>query len=136
LDAPTVLIIDDHERFRRTLREWLETELPGVVTFGAATAEEGLVVARQCSPGLVLMDIGLPGLNGIEATRQLLAERPGATVVMVSIHETASYRAAAAAAGAAGYVAKSALVDQLRPLLGRLLAHPADPGDVRQGSAA
>jgi DNA-binding NarL/FixJ family response regulator len=136
LDVPTVLIVDDHERFRRTLRDWLEIELPGAVVLGAATAEEGLVVARRTSPDLVLMDIGLPGLNGIEATRQLVAGRLGIKVVMVSIHETAAHRTASAAAGALGYVAKSDLADQLRPLLGRFVARRRDPGGVQQGSAA
>ena len=119
---PKILTIDDHEAFRTTLVDWLTTSIPGAVVLGAASAEEGLAIARDERPDVVLMDIGLPRMSGLEATKRLLVEQPGAKVVIVSIFETASHRAAAAAAGAIGYVPKSALAAQLAPLLKRLVA--------------
>jgi DNA-binding NarL/FixJ family response regulator len=136
VDSPRILTIDDHEMFRATLVDWLTTCVPNAVVLAAASAEEGLALARETRPQIVLMDIGLPGLSGIEATRRLLAERPDAKVVIVSIHETASHRAAAAAAGAVGYVPKSALATQLSPLLRRLLEQDTVASDGGRRSGA
>ena len=132
MGSARILTIDDHEAFRRTLVDWLAASVPGVAVLSAASAEEGLTIARQERPQVVLMDIGLPRMGGIDATRRLLAEQPDTKVVIVSIHETASHRAAAAAAGAVGYVPKSALATQLRPLLERLL----EPATAASGAGS
>jgi two-component system invasion response regulator UvrY len=125
LTGSSILIVDDHDVFRSTLREWLAFTLPGVVIFEAASGEECIAAASANCPDIILMDIGLPGITGIEATRQVMRALPQTRVVILSINETASQRAAAAAAGAVGYVAKSDMVLTLRPVLSWLLAGQA-----------
>jgi DNA-binding NarL/FixJ family response regulator len=127
VSAVDVILVDDHEAFRSTLRAWLEANVPGIAVHETGTAEEALEIVPRVAPRLVLMDIGLPGLSGLEATRRLLDATPATSVVIVSIHETASHRAAAAAAGAVGYVAKSSLTTQLPPLLQRVLGDDQEP---------
>jgi DNA-binding NarL/FixJ family response regulator len=79
------------------------------------------------------MDIRLPGMSGIEATRQIKAISPSVQVVMLTIHEDDSYRADATAAGASAYVEKQAMHTKLIPTLAALLANAtADDQEVRQ----
>ena len=72
------------------------------------------------------MDLGLPGMNGIETTRQLKAMMPQAQVVMLTVHEASDYRAAARAAGASGFVPKRTVHTELAPLLESLLLRPVE----------
>ena len=100
----------------------------------------GLTLAQVQPPDIVLMDIGLPGINGIEATRRIMALAPQAKVTMLSIHEDPEYQADAAAAGASAYVPKRTMHRDLIPAVERLLSHaetplesdPA-PGEERRG---
>lgn len=131
----SILIVDDHDGFRETLRAWLATAMPDTVVYEAASGEEALALVLAVSPQVVLMDIGLPGMNGIEATRRLLAERPETVVVMVSVRETAVHRAAAAAAGAVAYLPKSGMAEALRPLLGRLTPRQVESPLQPRGAA-
>jgi DNA-binding NarL/FixJ family response regulator len=133
LDRATVLIVDDHVTFRNTLRDWLAELLPEVTTVDASSGEECLELVRDVCPRIVLMDIGLPGISGLEATRQVLAERPATKVVIVSMHDTALLRAAAAGVGAVAYITKGDMASKLRPLLEPLLA--ASPAASASGSA-
>lgn len=72
-------------------------------------------------PDLVLMDIGLPNMNGLQATKQIKTVAPLAQVIVVTVHDAAEYRADAAAAGASGYVLKRHVTTELVPLMQRLL---------------
>ncbi len=66
----TILVVDDHEAVRWGLREWLEMAFPGCRVIEANSGEEAIVLTINESPRVVLMDINLPGMNGIEATRR------------------------------------------------------------------
>ena len=104
-DVP-VLIVDDQAPFRRAARA-VVTATPGFEVVGEAeSGEEAVEMADAMSPGLVLMDINLPGINGIEATRRITAAHPGAVVMLLSTYQAGDLPADADSCGAAAYVHK------------------------------
>jgi len=111
------LIVDDDGSFRRRIKELLATE-PDIEVIGeAADGQEAILKARELKPDLVLMDVRMPGLNGINATRQLKDEMPEIKVIIVSIFDLQEYREAATASGASGYVIKKSLIEELLPAI-------------------
>ena len=103
-----VLIADDHPLFRDGLAALLRAA-GGIELAGAAvTGSEAVELARDTRPDVVLMDLRMPGLTGIEATRQILAERPSTAVVMLSMFDDDDSVFAALRAGARGYLLKGA----------------------------
>jgi len=111
------LIVDDDGSFRRRIKELLATE-PDIEVIGeAADGQEAILKARELEPDLVLMDVRMPGLNGINATRQLKDEMPEIKVIIVSIFDLQEYREAATASGASGYVIKKSLIEELLPAI-------------------
>ena len=118
----TILIVEDHDAVRRSLRDWLEVEFPQCRVIEAASGEEAIALIRIESPRLVVMDISLPGMSGIEATRRIKAALPSAQIVMLTIHENDAHRAEATAAGASAYVPKRVMQTELIPTLAALLA--------------
>jgi DNA-binding NarL/FixJ family response regulator len=125
----TVLICDDHRIVREGLRQFVE-HVPGVdrvVT--AASGEEALARFTAEHPDLVLMDVSMPGLGGLEATRRLIAGNPSANVVMLTAQEDRDHVAAAVSAGARGYLVKDVSREELcaavaHALAGRDLVEP------------
>jgi DNA-binding NarL/FixJ family response regulator len=100
-----VLVVDDQEPFRRAMAAVVE-ETPGFVVVGSATSgEESLEAAAALRPQLVLMDVNLPGIDGLEATRALTAEAGGPVVVLLSTYDADHFDVAGC--GAAAYVAKA-----------------------------
>jgi DNA-binding NarL/FixJ family response regulator len=126
----TVLICDDHRIVREGLRQFVE-DVPGVdrvVT--AASGEEALARFAAEHPDLVLMDVSMPGLGGLETTRRLIAGNPGANVVMLTAQEDRDHVAAAVTAGARGYLVKDVSREELcaavaHALAGRDLLEPS-----------
>ncbi len=131
----TILIVEDHDAVRRSLRDWLEVEFPQCRVIEAVSGEEAIALVRTESPRLVVMDIGLPGMSGIEATRQIKAALLSAQIVMLTVYEDDSYRADAAAAGATAYVPKRTMQTELIPTLAALLANDHDGEEVRNGAS-
>jgi DNA-binding NarL/FixJ family response regulator len=112
-----LLLVDDHELMRQGLRSILERE-SGVDVIGeAATGREAVELARTLSPDVVVMDVAMKELNGIEATRQIRGECPGVKVIALSSHSDSRYVAAILDAGACGYVLKANAYDDLRRAL-------------------
>ena len=102
-----ILIADDFPLFRKGVREFLETK-PGYEVVGeAATGREALVKAKQLKPHVVILDISMPDLNGLEATREILRAVPGAEVIILTLHESEDLVHKVLDAGARGYVLKS-----------------------------
>lgn len=100
-----VLIVDDQETFRRALASVVE-ETPGFTMVGSATSgEESLVAAAALRPQLVLMDVNLPGIDGLEATRRLTTPVGGPVVVLLSTYDGDQFDVEGS--GAAAYVAKA-----------------------------
>ena len=124
--AATILIVEDHDAVRKSLRDWLQVEFPQCRVIEAASGEEAIALTRVESPRLVVMDISLPGISGIEATRQIKAALPSAQVVMLTIHEDDAHRADATSAGASGYVPKRVMQTELIPTLAALLKNGQD----------
>ncbi len=122
----TILIVEDHDAVRRSLRAWLETEFSQCRVIEVASGEDAVALLRVESPRLVVLDISLPGISGIEATRQIKAILPSAQVVILTIHEGDTYRAEATAAGASAYVPKRVMRTELIPTLAALLANADD----------
>jgi DNA-binding NarL/FixJ family response regulator len=103
-----VLIVDDQEPFRSAARMVVEATDGFDVVGEADTGEESVVKSRALEPDLVLMDVNLPGINGLEATKQILAARSGGVVVLLlSTYEEAEYAPKAAECGAAAYIPKA-----------------------------
>jgi len=116
-----ILIVEDNAVLRGLLREWLSAELTDCRVLEAASGEEALERAGADPISLAVMDIGLPGMNGIEAARILIARHPGIRIVILSIHEEERYRQEAGAAGVHAYVPKGKLQEQLLPAVRELL---------------
>ena len=112
-----VLLVDDHGLMRQGLRAILESEEDVLVVGEAASGREAVELARSLQPDVVLMDVAMKDLNGIEATRQIRAECPAVQVVALSGHSDPRYVAAILEAGACGYVLKADAYDDLRRAL-------------------
>lgn len=103
-----VLIVDDQEPFRAVAREVVEAAGDFEVVGEAESGEESVVLARSLRPDLVLMDVNLPGIDGPEATRRILAKASATKVFLLSTYEEDQLAEIARECGAAGYVSKSA----------------------------
>jgi len=108
-----VLVVEDHERWRQYISSALQNTPQWRVIGEVSDGAEAVQQARALSPDLILLDIGLPTLNGIQAARQMIAERPGSRIVFVSEHQSWEIVGAAMATGARGYVIKSNILSDL-----------------------
>jgi DNA-binding NarL/FixJ family response regulator len=103
-----VLIVDDQEPFRMAARMVVEATEGFEVVGEAETGESSVEMAQALSPDLVLMDVNLPGISGLDATRQILADRADRVVVLLlSTYEEEEYAPRAAECGAAAYIPKA-----------------------------
>lgn len=112
-----VLLADDHPMVRTALRTFLEMAPDIEVVAEAENGRDVLAAAQRCQPDVVCMDINMPGLNGIEATRQLLATHPNVKVIALSAHTYLIMVAQMIEAGAIGYVAKANASVELLPAI-------------------
>lgn len=109
-----ILLVDDHQMMRDGLRSILDLEDDLDVVGEAGNGFEALEMARTRRPDVIVMDIGMKDLNGIEATRQIVAQNPRAKVVALSTYSNEPYVISMLEAGACGYVLKDAAVDEMR----------------------
>lgn len=107
-----VLICDDQEPFRSAARMVVELTDGFEVVAEADSGEASVDLARELSPDLVLMDVNLPGIDGLEATRRILAATSATRVLVLSTYEPEEYAPRAEAAGAIAYISKSAFGPQ------------------------
>lgn len=103
-----VVIVDDQEPFRIAARMVVELTDGFEVVGEAETGEASVELARRLQPDLVLMDVNLPGMNGLEATRRILSETPATRVLVLSTYEPQVYERQAVESGAIAYISKSA----------------------------
>jgi DNA-binding NarL/FixJ family response regulator len=109
----TILLADDHKMLREGLRVLLDSQ-PGMRVVGeAANGKEVVDKAGELKPDVVVMDLSMPGLNGLQATELLRSRQPAIKVVVLTAHEDESYLTQLCKAGAAGYVLKRSAGDQL-----------------------
>src|SRR5450755_4440498 len=104
-----ILLADDHALVRDGVRALLEKQPDMAVVAEAADGREAARLAEEHAPDVVVMDIGMPNLNGIDATRRILAARPGTAVVILSMHQDESYVLRSLKAGAKAYLLKDSL---------------------------
>jgi DNA-binding NarL/FixJ family response regulator len=108
-----ILLVDDHEIMREGMCALLK-RLPDIEIVGQASdGRSGINMAKEFGPDIVIMDIGMPNLNGIEATRQLLADNPRVKVMALSTHSDGSIVAKMLKAGASGYMLKESAFSEL-----------------------
>ena len=110
------MIVDDHPPAREMIRQFLQ--LPGVTFCECGSGEEALQRVRDFRPHWITMDVGLPGLNGFQATQALRAEHPPARIIIVTGHNETHYRQLSRAAGAIALIPKDNLM-ALRIMLTR-----------------
>jgi DNA-binding NarL/FixJ family response regulator len=115
--AGIILIVEDHDAVRESLHTWLSISFPRYMIVTAASGEEAVEIVRDVSPDVVVMDISLPGISGIETTRRIKHNAPKAQVIMLTIHEERAYQLDAASAGASAFVPKRQMQALLLPLL-------------------
>lgn len=125
-----VLIADDHGVLRAGLRALLSAEAEFEVVGEAACGNEALHLVPRLQPDVVLMDVSLPGLDGIEVTRQLTEQNAEVRVLLLTVHEDAALLREGLRAGAAGYIIKRAVESELINAIrsaaaGDLYIHPA-----------
>jgi two-component system response regulator NreC len=127
---PSILIADDHGILRAGLRALLNEETDYEVVGEAASSDEAFHAALELKPDFVLMDLSMPGVGGIELTRQLKERLPATRVIILTVHEDATLLREAMRAGAAGYVVKRAVESELIDAIetvrrGDLYVHPS-----------
>ena len=115
------LLVDDHAVVRSGLRRLLAA-VPGAEISEAAEGRAALAAVRAEQPDVVLLDLNLPGLGGLELLRRVLLEHPAARVMVLSMHAEALYAARALQAGAAGYLSKNASPEELLEAVRRVAA--------------
>ena len=115
------LLVDDHAVVRSGLRRLLAA-LPGAEISEAAEGRAALAAVRAEQPEVVLLDLNLPGLGGLELLRRVLLEHPAARVVVLSMHAEALYASRALQAGAVGYLSKNASPEELLDAIRRVAA--------------
>ena len=108
-----VLLADDHVLMRAGIRSLLEKLATVEVVGEAGNGREALALVQSLSPSVVLMDIGMKELNGLEATARITKEFPGVRVIILSMHANEEYVLQALRAGAAGYILKDAATVEL-----------------------
>jgi DNA-binding NarL/FixJ family response regulator len=105
----TVLLVDDHALVRRGFRRMLEDEPTFQVTGEASDGLEAVKLAEELRPDVIVMDCALPQMNGIEASRRILAKLPDTAILMLSMHSEDTLVKQALEAGARGYILKNAM---------------------------
>jgi DNA-binding NarL/FixJ family response regulator len=118
----SVLLVDDHSLVRRGFRRILEHEIDIEVTGEASSGEEAIQQAKLLRPQVIVMDCALPGLNGLETTRQILHRDPQILVLMLSMHSEDTWVSQALHAGARGYILKNAMDLELGDAIRRIVA--------------
>jgi DNA-binding NarL/FixJ family response regulator len=124
-----ILLADDHTVMRQGVRMLLEREPDFEVVAEAGDGEEAVRLTGEYLPDVVLMDVGMPKLSGLEATRQIKANHPATSVLVLTIHDDEEYIIRFLEAGAAGYLMKSAYGEELLQAIrslraGDLVLHP------------
>ena len=118
----TVLLVDDHAVVREGYRRFLESDANLTVVGEAASSAEALQRECELEPDVIILDIALPGVSGIETLKRIIARRPGARVLMFSMYGDAALAAQAFDAGARGYLSKASgpdlLVEAVRSVAG------------------
>jgi DNA-binding NarL/FixJ family response regulator len=132
----TVLTVDDDQVFRSVLNGLLVQDAAFNLVGEADNGEEAVRAALELRPDVVLMDITMPRVNGLDATRRIKASRPGTKVVILTVHTDVNYEHAALENGADAFIPKKRLGSDLLPTIHRLLESPAPPQETAETEIA
>lgn len=113
MDHTRILIVDDHEIFRRGLRSLLESRGEFDIAGEAINGLEAIDKAKELQPDIIVMDVSMPQMDGLQAARLIRNERPDAKIIILSQHDSAQMLSAALEAGASAYVTKSQVARSL-----------------------
>jgi DNA-binding NarL/FixJ family response regulator len=102
-----LLLADDHELVRRNLREIIEFKTDCVIVGEAVDGLQAVILAKQFAPDIVLVDISMPGLDGLDAARQILNENPNTKILILTMHDAGPIFATIQQTGIHGYILKS-----------------------------
>lgn len=108
-----LMLVDDHDMVRTGLKAFLETQEDFQVVAEAGSGLEALEQVTQCAPDVVVMDITMPQMDGLEATRRMKALRPDCSILALTVHEDKQYFFQMLLAGATGYLVKQAAAEEL-----------------------
>lgn len=122
---PSVLVVEEHDEMRCALRDWLLTSFPPLRLREARSMEEALTLAGQAPLDLILVNLELPGTNGLETARALRQLHPACRVVVMSVNDSVALRIAALEAGAEAFVSKRDLRIALHPIVTALMKQQA-----------
>ena len=123
MTAPiSVLLVDDHALVRRGFRRLLEDDSSIAVIGEASNGDEAIRLAAELKPHVVVMDVAMPGTNGLAATKAIVARNPNAKILMLSMHSEETLVRQAMEAGARGYILKNALDLDLAAAVKRIAA--------------
>ena len=125
---PTILIVDDSLPVRKALNDMLELAYPASLILQAESAEQALQMVTVQSPDLVLMDIALPGMDGLTCLAEILRTCPHVRSVVISYHEERPYHQKAMEAGADAYIVKRRLYVDLMPAIENLIKEEITAG--------
>ncbi len=109
----TILVADDDRGFRKLVKRLLEGKRRVTVVGEAEDGEEAVRLAGELHPDIILMDITMPGTDGLEATKRIKAQHPEEKVIVLTVHDEEAYRRAAAQSGADGFLTKKAIIPDL-----------------------
>ena len=110
---PSILVVEDFQLLRASVVQWLQVRFPGCTVEGVDSGERALEHASAARLDVVVMDINLPGIDGLKAARRLKEKAPETAVVMLTTYDTPWHRRAAERAGAAAFVAKRDMETEL-----------------------
>jgi two-component system, NarL family, response regulator NreC len=133
-----ILLADDHHIFREGLRSMFERAPDMEVVAEAQDGRQAVRLAKDLGPDVIILDIAMPELNGIEATRLIIAENPAANIIALSMHSSRKYLSEILKAGAKGYLLKDSPFDELQRAIRAIMAgetylSPKVTGIVVQG---
>ena len=121
LSKRNLLIVEDHDATRKALSDWLAASFPELEIHVAQQVEEALRIVEQNRIDIVIMDIGLPGINGLEGTREMMRRWPELEIVIISVHNGFANCAAALKSGAIRFIPKTKILTTLPALLEMLI---------------
>lgn len=123
----TILIVDDHARLRALIRRLAAQEPDLDVVGEAEDGAEAIRLTHKLRPDIVLLDLVMPRVNGLEAMRRIKAERPETKVIIVTVHTEEAYQRAAEASGADAFLLKKTLMTVLLPTIRRMRSSMSPP---------
>jgi DNA-binding NarL/FixJ family response regulator len=119
---PRVLLVDDHEVVRHGVRHILETQDNWTIVGEASNGQEAIQLNRDLKPDVIVMDITMPVMNGLDATREIVRAHPDCKVLILTMHEGPTIYRAIQHTGAKGMLTKSQAMNELTPALKAIIA--------------